>query len=434
MSSASDSRFDVTVIGGGPAGLAAGITAARCGARTLLLEREDILGGNMTLALVHTICGLYEPDSPSARHLNPGFPAAFAGWLRDHDLAAPPENVGRVFVLPTFPHRLGDPLEELCRNTPNLTLRPGSRFRSANFEPGHVEVTREPSGGGAPATHRTALLVDTSGDAVSAENGPGGRVADPDRLQIPSLIFMVEGIEPSLTEGYGNLSITRDVARAARKEDLPADADSILVRPGRGDGSAYVTLNVPRPEDEDFNPLDPEQVQSLEDRARDHARAIVAYLRRSREEFRDCSITRWPRRLGVRETRRLRTRYTLTREDLVAGRSFEDGVARSGWPVELWHDHRGASFEYPDGPADIPLRALIARDHPRLGAAGRCMGGTHEALGALRVIGTALATGEALGATAALAAGRSATLAGVEAGAVRERLASLDDTIRPESP
>lgn len=434
MSSASGKPFDVTVIGGGAAGLAAGITAARCGVRTLLLEREDILGGNMTLALVHTICGLYEPDTSSARPLNPGFPAAFAEWLRKHDLAAPPENVGRVFVLPTYPHRLADPLETLCRGTPNLTLRTQSRFRTADFEPQYVKVTREPSGGGSPAVDRTALLVDTSGDAVSVGEGSEARVAEPARLQIPSLIFMVEGIERPLTEGYGGLAITRDVARAAGKEDLPADADSILVRPGGREGTAYITLNVPRPENVDFDPLDSDQVRSLEARARDHARAIVAFLRRNREGFENCSITRWPRRLGIRETRRLRTRYTLTREDLIAGRSFEDGVARSGWPVELWHDHRGASFEYSDGPADVPLRALIARSHPRLGAAGRCMGATHEALGALRVIGTALATGEALGAAAALAADRSTTLAGVEAMAVRERLASLNPIPEPDTP
>ncbi len=434
MTSASDRSFDVAVIGAGAAGIAAGITAARCGARTLLLEREDVPGGNMTLALVHTICGLYEPDAAEPRPLHPGFPHAFAAWLRENDLANPPESVGRVHVLPTFPHRMAEPLETLCRRISNLTLRTEARFRSADFEPEHVSLTWEPGGGEPPRTTRADLLVDTSGDAVSAGNGPGAEAADPDRLQVPSLIFMVEGIEPSRAEGYSGLSITREVARAAKRGDLPEGGDSVLVRPGRRAGTAYVTLNVPRPREATFDPLNPDQVRALEARTRDHARAIVAYLRDHREGFEDCSILRWPRRLGIRETRRMRTRYTLTREDLVAGRSFEDAVARSGWPVELWHDHRGAAFEYPDAPADVPLRSLIARDEPRLGAAGRCMGATHEALGALRVIGTALATGQALGASAGRAADEAGTLAGVEAPRVRRRLSTLEEPLGPSDP
>jgi hypothetical protein len=57
--------------------------------------------------------------------------------------------------------------------------------------------------------------------------------------------------------------------------------------------------------------------------------------------------------------------------------------------------------------------------------AGRCLSATHEALGALRVIGTALATGEAIGVAAALAADTDLALAEVAPGRVRQEIDRL---------
>jgi hypothetical protein len=113
--------------------------------------------------------------------------------------------------------------------------------------------------------------------------------------------------------------------------------------------------------------------------------------------------------VGVRESRRLIGRYQLTREDVLTGRTFDDAVARASWPIELWQDGQlGATYEYlEDGQTyEIPLRSLQARDIENLFVAGRCMSATHEALGSARVIGTCLATGDAVGMAAARKAAR----------------------------
>ena len=81
---------DVAVVGGGPAGVAAAISAARLGARTLLVERSEWLGGNATNAFVHTICGLFAPADEGderAQHEKPPPPAR-----------APPLVPGRVGI------------------------------------------------------------------------------------------------------------------------------------------------------------------------------------------------------------------------------------------------------------------------------------------------------------------------------------------------
>src|SRR5262245_21225115 len=73
--------FDVVVVGGGPAGIAAAFSAGRLGVKTLLLERAGMLGGNVGNALVHTICGLYASDSDRPICVQRGFPQAFCDAL-----------------------------------------------------------------------------------------------------------------------------------------------------------------------------------------------------------------------------------------------------------------------------------------------------------------------------------------------------------------
>ena len=83
---------DVLVVGGGVAGLAASVAAAAAGARTVLLERGAVLGGAITQANVHTICGLFEPpQSERFVYTNPGFAPWFADGLRQAGGALAPE-------------------------------------------------------------------------------------------------------------------------------------------------------------------------------------------------------------------------------------------------------------------------------------------------------------------------------------------------------
>ena len=89
--SARPERFDVAVVGGGVAGIAAAISAAGSGAHTVLVERADALGGNVSQAFVHTICGLYlAAESGDAIPANPGFPQRFAAILRETGAAGDP--------------------------------------------------------------------------------------------------------------------------------------------------------------------------------------------------------------------------------------------------------------------------------------------------------------------------------------------------------
>jgi FAD dependent oxidoreductase len=196
----------------------------------------------------------------------------------------------------------------------------------------------------------------------------------------------------------------------------------VVVRPDGRPGSLFLTLTLPPLEGRPFAPLDPDYVAALGARARTHAAAVVDFLRATRAGFAEARVADWPARVGIRETRRVLGHVVLERDDVLAGRRRDDEVAVSAWPIELWEDHRRARFEHPEAPCSVPLGALVSRSHPSLGMAGRCLSASHEAHGALRVIGTALATGEAIGVAAALAACAGVALADVDPARVRARI------------
>jgi hypothetical protein len=281
-------------------------------------------------------------------------------------------------------------------------------------------------GDGARAETLAAILVDASGDGALGLLGAAEcERADEAERQLPSYIVRVAGVAPEDTRGFGKLRLAAAVAGAARDRSLPEGCESVLLRPvveaGRDD-EAWLTFNVSRADVERATDPDPVRWRrALETRARDHVERIVEHLRAHRPGYAGCRVSAWPERLGVREGSRLRGRARVEAEALLAGRRGEDDVALSAWPIELWHDHRRARLRHPEAACGIPLGALVSRSHPRIGMAGRCLSASHEALGALRVIGTALATGEAVGTAAALAAARGSDLAAVRAAEVRAR-------------
>lgn len=415
-------RCDVAVVGGGPAGVAAALAAAGAGAATVLIERESRLGGNVAQALVHTICGLYHADAATPVPAHPGLPSAVADALARAGAAGPPRPAGRVFYLPIRPAGFAALAAHWCETASGLDVRPCTAVVAADLAAGPAADSCLTLRGVDDCTALAArVVVDASGDAVAAfRGGAAVEMAAPDRLQRPSFVFRLDGVSEDALDEHARLALTASVARAARRGVLPAGCESVVVRMA-DTGSAWATLTLPAHGAPDPPPCHG-ALAALAARGRAHAEAVVAFLRATRRGFADAAVAEWPTRVGVRETRRIRGRDVVTRDDVLRGRRRADEVAVSTWPIELWEDHRRARFEHPAGACSVPLGALVSRTHPMLGAAGRCMSATHEALGALRVIGTALATGEAIGVAAALAADAGTGLAGVAPHRVRERV------------
>ncbi|SFK54143.1 FAD dependent oxidoreductase [Geodermatophilus ruber] len=152
---------------------------------------------------------------------------------------------------------------------------------------------------------------------------------------------------------------------------------------------------------------------------------VAAFLRDYVPGFGESYVVQSGVQVGVRETRRILGDYLLTGEDILIARKFDDVIARGTYPVDI-HNPNGRGTVLRSVPAgdayDIPLRCLLPRDVDDLLTAGRCISGTHEAHSSYRVTPTAMATGQAAGVCAALAATSGRPPRQVEVAAVQAEL------------
>ncbi len=148
---------------------------------------------------------------------------------------------------------------------------------------------------------------------------------------------------------------------------------------------------------------DPEQYTYGEMVCSDQNAEIVRYLKEYIPGFENAYVDRVAPFMGIRETRRIIGEYTLTEQDILNCSRFDDVVAVAGYPVDLHHPVGGDCSLYwcPDS-YDIPYRCLIPKKIDGLIVAGRDVSMTHLALASARVMGPAMALGEAAGKAAAL--------------------------------
>jgi hypothetical protein len=389
---------DVLVAGGGSAGLAAAVAAARLGARTLLVERHGALGGMVSAALVHSICGLYRlPEGDAAPVLaNGGFAAEFARRLLASGGATGPVRLGRVEVLLQRPAVFAHLADVIVRETPLLTVRLHTEMIGAG-------ETVALSCRGQREEIRPRIFVDATGDAALATlRGAPCEMEGAARLQRPAFIFALGGVASEALADDARLRLAQRLAQAVKAGTLPAGALGAHVRGSGQTGEAFVTIDLEG--GVDFDPLSAACLSRLEIEGRDLAQRIAEFLRNQVEGFAASYIAAWPSRVGVRESRRIVGRYRLEADDLLRGAEFPDAVAIAAWPMELRETASGPRLRFPTNgqPCGIPLRALRARDDEALFMAGRCISCSHEAQASVRVIGTCLATGEAAGLAAAL--------------------------------
>lgn len=395
------SRADVLVLGGGSAGIAAAVAAARAGARTILVERHGFAGGMGTASLVHTFCGLYRAGGEAAVLANPGLPAEIESLMRAAT-GQVPVKMGRVWVLMQHPVEFAGIADRLLRDAGVEVL----------FHTEATALRREEEGWklsatcrGGPVDLEAASLVDASGDAVAAALlGADAEMTTGARLQRPAYVF---GIRTAGPVELG-LAVAGRIVAGVRCGELPPGALGLHFRASGRPGEIFGTLDLSAQE-EAYDPLEPACLSLLESTGREIAAAAVAYLARHAADWAGAYISQWPVRAGVRESRRWQGRALLTGEGILAGARHSDDIALATWPLEFRETNRGPKLRYAedDRPAGIPFGCLRPVFSDSLFVAGRCLSCDHDAQASIRVMGTCFATGQAAGVAAAMvSAGR----------------------------
>jgi len=389
-----ETTCDVLVIGGGSAGVAVALGAARAGAETRLVERYGFLGGMATAAMVGTVCGLYAtgPGGPP-RRLNDGVAAEV-----EQRLGVEPVRRGRTVVLPYDPLAMTRVLDDLVAAEASLSVSLHTTCAAAEGSRERIERVRLVGWRGTEDV-APRVVVDASGDAVVAWHA-GLATETPAARQLASAVFVLQGVDSGAVGGARTVAVLRALHDAERAGDLPRGCALAACRASGRPGEVAVKLAL---DDLDV-PDGADELTIAEGAARARIAILGAYLAARVPGFGRAFVSHAAPQIGVRESRRIAGKARLERDDVLGARKRADGVARAAWPIELWEAGEGrARYEYgPDDDwYDVPRGCLEHATCVNLLAAGRCMAASHEAMGSARVIGTCLAVGEAAGRLAA---------------------------------
>jgi hypothetical protein len=150
-----------------------------------------------------------------------------------------------------------------------------------------------------------------------------------------------------------------------------------------------------------------------------------------------CYMVCTPSTIGIRESRRIHGDYTLTRDDVVGEREFDDSIGYGSFFIDIhsvngpgmdaktWRPDKGFKYQ-------IPYRIMVPKDVENLLVAGRCASCDHEALGSIRVMPQCGVMGQAAGAASALSLEAGVPPRGVDVQALQEELRRQSCVVRDE--
>ncbi len=419
------SDADVVVVGAGPAGMAAALASARSGARTRLIEAHGCLGGIWTAGL---LTWMFEMGQP-------GIPLEITRRLDRRGAA-------RVGANPNFYtydiEQMKLLLEEMCVEA-GVTLQLHTRAAGVITAGGRIDCVVTESKSGRQAW-RAPCFIDATGDGdLAALAGCGYDVGREGSGECQPMTYMAlvavrdAAVASPCISFWGGWSghfdghlqaVERFLAEIRRAGVDPSYARPTLFHV-RGNLLALMVNH-----EYGVSATDAVAITRATVRGRAEVNRVVNGLRALGGMWEGLQLVATCEHIGVREGRRVHGLYTVTKDDLVAGRRHEDAVCRVSFAVDVHctNPAAGKGQEEPvvrTQPYDIPLRALMARDVGNLFLAGRCISGDFLAHSSYRVTGTAAATGQAAGVAAALSAKQGIPPASLKWADVAEALKTL---------
>jgi NADPH-dependent 2,4-dienoyl-CoA reductase/sulfur reductase-like enzyme len=387
---------DVVVAGGGAAGVAAAIGAARAGASVVLVERAAYLGGAATHSNVLTYCGFWTQSDPAVQVVRGVGEEVLREIAALGGDVAPQRTASNVVVALLDPEIVKFALDRVCERA---GLEPLLHATLTGATPAGERITSVAiDDRGGTSTVAARAFVDASGDAdLAARSGAAVRYGSPDgSVQNGTLVVRFGGIAAGADTSRGAWERAIRAGKGRGLDALTKEHGLVVRIPGSNDVVAYLA-------DEDYDVRDARSHAAAERHGRRQAWQLLEAVRALPGHAAAYIVTTGPA-IGTRESRHVVSRRPLVVDEVVGGARFADAVAVGGWPVE---HHPGAGRPNRwiriagDGAYEIPLGALQSVSYANLFAAGRTLDADRHAFASLRVMGTAFATGQAAGVAAA---------------------------------
>ena len=393
-------RADLTVVGGGLAGVSAAIAAARQGVRVALVQNRPVLGGNSSSEVRVWVCGA---TAHGVQH-----------YARETGI------MGELFVENQFTNPGGNPyywdlvLGEAVRAEENIELFLNTDIRHVRATGPEPERRIESVTGWQMGSERSLrfaspAFVDASGDGlVGYLSGARYRTGREARSVFGE--SWAPEVPDNNTLGSTILFYTKDAGRPEKfvPPSFTTDITTTPIPELRGirveaNGCDYWWI-------EWGGELD---VVADNERIRDELQSVVYgiwdHIKNSGQYDADTLTLEWIGAVpGKREYRRFIGDHTLVQDEVLDQELFADRVGHGGWSIDLhppggmYASEKGSRHWHPDGNYHIPLRSLYSANVTNLWLAGRTISASHVAFGTTRVMATCAVTGEAAGTAAAL--------------------------------
>ncbi len=412
-------KSDVLVIGGGPSGIMAALAAAEDGLSVTLVESRSFVGGNMTIGL--PILGFL---GQKGNQIIKGLPQKLIDRLKAVDASSEhrpcplhmsltlvePEAVKTVALQMLVDAGVDVLFYAFCASV----VKEGDELKGVIIE---SKAGRE--------ALLAKVVIDCSGDADVAYRAgvPCEYGNDQGGVQPPTLMFCLGGVDteklrtsvaeeprtyltdfiPAEYFGQNNQFVLvgmRNLVKKAQEAGLTLTTERTILITGLRKGEVWVNMTRVN----GVNGTDPGSLTYGEIEGRKQIHDIQKYLIDYVPGFENAYFLKTAPFLGIRETRRINGLYTMTRDDIMSCRHFDDAIAVASYPLDIHHPQGGGcTLEWCGDCYDIPYRSLIPQQVKNLIVAGRCISTTHEAMSAIRVMAPCMAMGEAAGRAAKMA-------------------------------
>lgn len=400
--------FDVAVCGGGVAGFAAAVSAARAGLKTALIERFSFIGGTATGGLVVPVSGFFFQEQRVVGGI--GWELMERLMAKDAALAEMPK--GHISVQ----------VEEMKLEMQRMLLESGvALFTNCYLTDCRIEDDRishvifESKSGSEAIAAKT--FIDATGDGDLCAKAGVPMLPQTEECQPMSLCFLMNGID--LTTDLMKNCIHHngiDSPHSCNKEIeafLLSQSDRVRQFGGPWFNTLLsgdcVAVNVTR---SGGDATDRAALTAVELKLREDMFRIVALLKERYPEFKEAQILSSAVSVGIRESRHIEGLGMAIGSEMLLGTEYDCPVARCAHPMDIHSAATSAqSLTRLTGKAFVPHTALIPKGIANLLAAGRCICADRPAFATLRVQATLMSIGEAAGLMAKLCCGGTAAQA-----------------------